>query len=446
MAINPFEALVSGGLGAYQQMEKLGLAKQAAARQQQAAAQQSQLQNILMQQQQQKLEQMPQEFAAEQEFKKHQIATARMSEKEATHKFMMNRFADLNYLPKDQVSSHYQDLRKEALELGVPSNELPEKYDEKVASLAQMAAMRSPEAAAQRKFMNDLLLKKLDVEGKIDLEKHKGLAKHTTGMPEGQLVGTSYIVDEAAQPPGMAPAAPGMEPTAQAAPQAPPPAPALRLMPSPEAQKAYAAASGKQFAEVQKKASETAGKAAEAVDNIDTFMREAPKIAFGTGPIAGMWPFTAFDPHGNVAKKAQNALALNLLQLQKFGRVTNKEMQIVQDATLNLHMTPEAITRLGPQLRAIAQRNIEYSKFLNAATNVGIRNISQVDSIWHKFLEENPVIDNRTGQVNQNNIGNWQKYLSPQMLRGELQTPVYVPKDFVYPGSPQAQKQAQRGQ
>jgi hypothetical protein len=210
-----------------------------------------------------------------------------------------------------------------------------------------------------------------------------------------------------------------------------PPSPGITITPAPTAQKAYETQAAKDFSKAQQSAADTVSKAQEAIEDIDTFVGAAGKIPTGTGPWVGHLAWAS--PEGQLARKAQNRLALNLLSMQKFGRVTNKEMAIVQKGTLSYYMDPEAWQKLAPQLRAISQRNIEYSNFLNAASNAGIRNVSQAQSIWNKFMQEHPII-NQDGSVNAQNVSGWQNYLSPQALKGELETPVVIPKGFKYPG------------
>jgi hypothetical protein len=224
--------------------------------------------------------------------------------------------------------------------------------------------------------------------------------------------------------------------TIKAPPISGPTGPQFTITPIKATEDAYSKQMGQKFADAEDSASTQAQRAQQALIDINTFTRVAPQIPLGTGPGAGILAWTSAA--GQRAIKAQNRLALTLLSLQKFGRVTNKEMSIVQNSTLNVHMKPAAYTVLAKQLSAIAQRNVEYQKFLTAASLTGIRNIGIVNSIWNKYMQENPVLDINTGTVNEENISNWHKYLSPTYLRSELQAPVSVPKGFVYPGSPEA--------
>jgi len=482
------------------QLQQMKLQEQQAQQAQQAAQQQQALRAQQIKQAQLQTGALPGQLAQQQQagaarlnLLQHQITATKLTESQAKQTYLSNRLADLALIPASQRADAYKNIRQEAIDLGASPAELPDKYNDQVSALAQSALAKSPMAADERKFQNQVILQELANRGKVGA----AMAKQTgTQLPPGaRLVGSQIVTGlpttttavpqaaatQAATPVGTAPGtiAPTVTPPAtttiptlqpqptgtvpemtpptqqelrairtlsEAQPPAAPAAQPFTITPTAAAQTAFEKAAGKQFVDSQTKAVDMANKSAQIVDDINTFTEAAPRIRapgvpvpIATGPWTGY--LAKFDPtgHGQLAIKAQNRLALNLLSMQKFGRVTNKEMSIVQHGTLNVHMQPAAWRVLAPQLQAIAKRNIEYSNFLDACGRIGIRDVGTARTIWNKFMQDNPII-NKDGSVNENNIIGWQRYLTPQALKGELETPIVEPKGMIYPGSPEALK------
>lgn len=466
---SPLASLVGGafqGYGTLQQMQQ---------RQQQMAMQRQQMttQQLEQQRQQQLLQALPQQLKTEQQQRtlqnqvlQHQLAAQNLSAEQLSHKYISSRLADLAAMPADQRSDEYQTMRKDMGKLGYDVNRLPATYDDHAQALTKVAAQKSPAASAYRQFEQKMILAEVNNRARIQAAQARAgggpitptvggeIITPTGAPPTGAVAPTVGAPPTAptAQPqiaPGIAAAVPGFAPTAPTAPPAaptmapatpPPVAPSpraqagIQITPTKTAEEAFEKGVGAAYSKALDTARVQAQKSDEVQTNIQTFLRNAPKIPTGTGPWTGH--LARFSAFGQQAIKAQNALSLGLLAMQKFGRVTNKEMSIVQNATLNVLMDPAAYQRLAQQLSAVAQRNIQYYQFLTAAGNAGIRNVGQTDAIWHKFMQENRVIDPNTGQVNSQNIGNWQKYLTPTALKGELEIPVATPKDFVMPKTP----------
>jgi hypothetical protein len=437
---------------------------------------------------QQKTQQLHQQFLG------HQIAASRVTAEQNLQNVAITEAANIFYLQGREQENAYNSYKKRMISLGVDPNEIPATLKDAKDFLFN-SAQNTPVAQDERKFQHQMNLVALANKGKIDIQTYKNMGGQVP--PGAQLIGGSYVYgmrgQQEAQAPGQVPAQPPstLQPPAQQIPLAPgqPPTGAMplaapqpqaegvlattrmpqqpiqpqlqplgqvgaipggtptvqpvipaaaapqvapfRIAPTPIAETAYEKQSAKDFATALGKTATDIPKIQQGIQDIDTFMNVAARIPTGTGPWRGHLAWASSE--GQQAIKSQNRLALNLLSQQKFGRVTNKEMSIVQKGTLNVLMDPEAWRTLGPQLRVTAQRNMAYNNFLNDCANVGIRNLPQATKIWNKFINENPII-NADGTVNPKNAGAYQKYLTPQMLRGELETAAYVPKGFKYPG------------
>jgi len=414
--------------------------------QRQTMQQQAALAPVKLQQAQETVREQPLAFAQQQKGQElshnmlaHQIAVEKITEDQAKQKYMHLALTDLAYLKGPERNAQYQQLVQRGRKLGFQEGELPDKLTPGVEQMINQFAQNSPTAKNERAFQQKLILAKLAGKYKIGAELAKTGA--TQPPPGSQLVGggTSYIVGGQQPPPGQQPqlggqSQQGQQPQAGQQPQPgqqPQRETPIKIIPTPVAQTAYAKQQAQDFSKAQTTASNNINTIQSGIQDIDTFMSAAAKIPTGTGPFAGHLAWSS--PEGQLAIKSQNRLALNLLATQKFGRVTNKEMGIVQQGTLNTKMNPQAWHTLGPQLKIIAQRNIAYSNFLNDAANLGIRSLPQATKIWNKFVNEKPII-NADETVNRENAGNYQKYLSPKALRGELESSVFVPKGFKYPG------------
>jgi hypothetical protein len=195
--------------------------------------------------------------------------------------------------------------------------------------------------------------------------------------------------------------------------------------PQTEAETAMLKKQGQNWADMVKTSTDMSDKARDAEEQINQFTNAYNKLSPAErGP--GFGYFSALTSNGQLARKAQNRLALSLLGMQKFGRVTNKEMNIVQNSTLNTHMNPQAAQTLGRELKLIAKREQEYPKFLAALQNNGVTNSGIARTLWDHYIHQYPAVDIKNN-LHPENLPKWREYIgkgaiqsvkSGEVLRG----------------------------
>jgi len=150
----------------------------------------------------------------------------------------------------------------------------------------------------------------------------------------------------------------------------------------------------------QEKVNAQASAAIKTINTLDNFEKSAEEMAMGTGRLAGKMQAFMGLPAAQRAEKWQNILALDLLSQQHFGRVTNKEMGIVQSSNPNIDMAPSARRQLVEQMRALALRDIEYQKYYATMVDKGVFDTGKIERLWNQYMLDNPVVDIETGKPN----------------------------------------------
>lgn len=189
-------------------------------------------------------------------------------------------------------------------------------------------------------------------------------------------------------------------------------------------------AEGTNWVKASQAASDTAEKAGQGQQDINDFVNAYNQLSSWERGTLGRGYIGYFTSAGQLARKAQSRLALMLLAMQKFGRVTNKEMGIVQSGTLNIHMNPQAVIQLSKELRALFTRQQEYPKFLAALKNAGVTDTSIARTLWTEYTHQHPMIT-EDNQVHMENLPKWRNYISKEAIQAARTGKTYYSPEFM---------------
>lgn len=145
-----------------------------------------------------------------------------------------------------------------------------------------------------------------------------------------------------------------------------------------------------------------------------------------TGPTLGQIPSSGiFGSLANTEDQIADNSVQNLVKslVGTFpGRVTNTELQFLQNTKPTRQLTPQAKDILVNNLKAVSLRSKEYLPFINEAQKLGIP-LNEAVEVFEKYKEENPVINvqegkaipikNKSGNITSyQNLNKWQSYLN----------------------------------
>lgn len=151
-----------------------------------------------------------------------------------------------------------------------------------------------------------------------------------------------------------------------------------------------------------------------------------------TGKLAGV-PVTGFASllSGNTSNEqaADNAsqnIAAAVAKLIAGGRVTNYEMQYINNLKPNRYMSPQTAQMASDFLKSKMQQLGEQQNFLNAARNAGV-DVQTAQTLWQNYRNQRNPYDFNNRRVNTNFQGTWKDYLSPQAINAAQTGQNYVP-------------------
>jgi hypothetical protein len=212
------------------------------------------------------------------------------------------------------------------------------------------------------------------------------------------------------------------------------------------AESAYSVASAKKFVDEVDKATINADEAGKIVGNIDSFTENYPKMpsyAKGVGAkvtgtatfanlISGTSKTNAEQSAAVIAANKDSArLVQNLLQQMRNSRATKAQLDIVERSTLTPEMTQAGVDKVAPVLRVSAQLVQERPKFLSAAHDVGLYDLSKVNSLWQQYQNKYPVIDSK-GIAHPENLDKWDEFIYGKQSTGQKEqakeTQIKVPQ------------------
>lgn len=99
------------------------------------------------------------------------------------------------------------------------------------------------------------------------------------------------------------------------------------------------------------------------------------------------------------AEKQSTALA----RAQQMGHVTDKDFTIFSRIKPYRGMNETAFHHSIEANRALALRDVQYQRFMSEAKQKNMP-IEQADTMWSKFIEENPIFDPTTEKLNKQNV------------------------------------------
>lgn len=150
----------------------------------------------------------------------------------------------------------------------------------------------------------------------------------------------------------------------------------------------------------------------ELIKNARDFYTNYQKITYAKGPIGSV--AARFSTAGQLAMQA--AGKATFAEVKKLtGIATDGDMARAEKNTINVSLNPEAAKRSVETNIALGERAQEEQAFVQALSNQGIYDKGLAKLLWNKFINENELTDSK-GNVNRQNIGNWQEYVSPEYI------------------------------
>lgn len=118
---------------------------------------------------------------------------------------------------------------------------------------------------------------------------------------------------------------------------------------------------------------------------------------------------------------ASQNMAAAVAKMIAGGRVTNYEMQYVQNLKPGRYMTPQAAQMTANFLKEKAIRMQEKPAFLNAARAEGIP-VQTAGTLWNQYNIQRPVYDFQNNKPNTQFQNSWKDYLNPNVLAAHQAT------------------------
>jgi hypothetical protein len=115
------------------------------------------------------------------------------------------------------------------------------------------------------------------------------------------------------------------------------------------------------------------------------------------------------------ADNASQNMAALVAKMIAGGRVTNYEMQYINNLKPNRMMDPQTAQMASDFLQQKSIRMKEGQDFLNAARNQGVP-VQTANSLWQQYNNQRPVYDFANSQPNSQFQNGWKPYLSQQAV------------------------------
>lgn len=119
---------------------------------------------------------------------------------------------------------------------------------------------------------------------------------------------------------------------------------------------------------------------------------------------------------------AQAALADSVAKAQQEGHITARDRDIYSAMKPGRTMTPESLDHQINFIQGMGERMEEKPAFYIAAKKQGL-SPEQADAVWVNYAKQKPFFDPKTNSINEDNIGAWQDYLTPQKVSEALNPP-----------------------
>lgn len=268
--------------------------------------------------------------------------------------------------PEEQRGAAWKSALASAKAAGLPTDNLPQQWDENAQAYAQNAYVHSGRALQEAKLMKG---------GQGQLIKAVGPDGTAIYVPQNQAAGMQVY-----------------EPSAMNA--------------SKQEDKEYRAAI--------KEASQQALSAGAVKDNISAFMSAAKKIPTGTGPWAGRVAFLSKE--GQEAIKYSSQLALEELQKMK-GATSDRDLDFIKSATLSVTNDYKSNEKIAKLITLKASQYQQKPQFMQALRQKGIKDPALAETLWSQYVSDNPLVNRESGQM-RDNIPSWKKYTEKEYLSG----------------------------
>jgi hypothetical protein len=170
------------------------------------------------------------------------------------------------------------------------------------------------------------------------------------------------------------------------------------------------------YVKAQDELTKKAAAAEDIINNTNAFLASSKNVPLGTGPMSGL--IAPLSSAGQEARKYAGKLAFAEVKNLGGGVVSDADLKAAERNTLSLSNNPEANLKIAKMNIAIAQRAKEEQAFYDAMAEQGVYDRGKIQRLWSSYIKENPIIDGKTGQVNAQNINNWQPYATLDALNG----------------------------
>ncbi len=178
-----------------------------------------------------------------------------------------------------------------------------------------------------------------------------------------------------------------------------------------------------QYNEAQEDAAQAGDLGTQISSLIDQFQNNYKKTDL-TGPVFGRSP--AITGAAQATDNASQNIAATVAKLIAGGRVTNYEMQYINNLKPNRTMTPDTAQMTSDFLKQKSLRMGEEQSFLNAARTRGI-DVQTANNLWRMYNNQRPVYNFASQTPNTQFQKTWSDYLTPQAINAAQMGQNYVP-------------------
>jgi hypothetical protein len=297
------------------------------------------------------------------------MATQAQTNEAAKHEAIYKMTGSLSMLPEDVQEKVWPVMRTHAIKAGyATANDMPKTYDENAKNLITNAAAQSGQYLAQLKAQGN--------------QKPMSVVDPNTGQPI--IVSEQEAIQNRYAP--------------------------YNAKATNNAGTLLTKAQINNYVKTQDELALKATSAEDIINNTNSFLAAAKEIPTGTGP--GMSYLATVSAPGQEARKYAGKLAFAEVKQLGGGVVSDADLAAAERNTLSLSNSMEANNKIAATNIAIARRAQEKQSFYQQMAEAGLYDTAKMQKQWTKFTKENPIIDKKTGRVNEQNIGNWAPYIT----------------------------------
>lgn len=173
-----------------------------------------------------------------------------------------------------------------------------------------------------------------------------------------------------------------------------------------------------QWKEIQDSTNNESQGAQNNLNYLDELKNLYPKLKYyEKGPVFGKLPAVT-----NVSSQidvASNGLANAVARAQQQGHITQNDRASYSGMKPSRGMNEEAFNNLVNFNEGMNKRILERPAFNNAAQQFNL-NPTQAQAVWSYYASEKPFYDSKNNKINNENLGTWEEFLSPQRISEAL--------------------------